>query len=160
MQLVSLTLAELSILMLPIDAANKSGAVQCNESWSDVFCGSMDMEAAWQTLFLLIFIFALFVVPYTIFYYEEDDSLALTWVGSSVFFIIIVFFVLVVIVVVVNILFCVLMAFVFVPAVVLVVFVVFIVSPVIVGCCFSLMIPTVLSSFVKSKLSDVLTVHI
>ncbi|CAM9758325.1 unnamed protein product [Scytosiphon promiscuus] len=36
------------------------------------------MAAAWYTMFLLVFAFALFIVPYTIFFYEEDDSLALT----------------------------------------------------------------------------------
>eukprot|EP00752_Nemacystus_decipiens_P006149 g5547.t1 len=76
--LASLTLAELAIILLPIDAANGSGNVQCGESWSGLFCGSLDMAAAWYTVFLLIFIFALFIVPYTIFFYEEDDSLALT----------------------------------------------------------------------------------
>ena len=77
-QLASLTLAELSIILLPIDAANNSGNVQCDEAWSGMFCGALDMAAAWHTVFLLIFIFALFIVPYTIFFYEEDDSLALT----------------------------------------------------------------------------------
>lgn len=77
-QLASLTLAELSVILLPIDAANNSGNVQCEEAWSTIFCGSLDMEAAWYTIFMLIFIFALFIVPYTIFFYEEDDSLALT----------------------------------------------------------------------------------
>lgn len=78
MQLASLTLAELSVILLPLDAANNSGNVQCDESWSDMFCGSLDMAAAWYTIFMLIFVFALFIVPYTIFFYEEDDSLALT----------------------------------------------------------------------------------
>lgn len=76
--LVSLTLAELAVIMLPLDAANNSGNIACGESWSDVFCGSLDMSAAWYTIFLLIFILALVVVPYTIFFYEEDDSFALT----------------------------------------------------------------------------------
>ena len=77
-QLASLTLAELSVILLPIDAANNSGNVECNESWSGMFCGSLDMAGAWYTVFMLIFIFALFIVPFTIFFYEEDDSLALT----------------------------------------------------------------------------------
>lgn len=77
-QLASLTLAELAVILLPIDAANGSGNVQCDEAWSSIFCGSLDMAAAWSAVFLLIFIFALFIVPYTIFFYEEDDSLALT----------------------------------------------------------------------------------
>lgn len=77
-QLAALTLAELSIILLPIDAANGSGNVQCNESWGTLFCGSLNMRAAWYAVFLLIFILALFVVPYTIFFYEEDDSFALT----------------------------------------------------------------------------------
>ncbi|CAM9149336.1 unnamed protein product [Pylaiella littoralis] len=76
--LAALTLAELSIILLPIDAANGSGNVQCNESWGTLFCGSLNMRAAWYAVFLLIFILALFVVPYTIFFYEEDDSFALT----------------------------------------------------------------------------------
>eukprot|EP00904_Undaria_pinnatifida_P004534 jgi/Undpi1/14081/HiC_scaffold_9.g03732.m1 len=76
--LASLTLAELSVILLPIDAANNSGNVECNESWSGMFCGSLDMAGAWYTVFMLIFIFALFIVPFTIFFYEEDDSLALT----------------------------------------------------------------------------------
>ncbi|CAM9672351.1 unnamed protein product, partial [Ectocarpus fasciculatus] len=36
------------------------------------------MATAWYIVFMLIFIFALFIIPYTIFFYEEDDSLALT----------------------------------------------------------------------------------
>ncbi|CBJ30937.1 conserved unknown protein [Ectocarpus siliculosus] len=36
------------------------------------------MAPAWYIVFMLIFIFALFIIPYTIFFYEEDDSLALT----------------------------------------------------------------------------------
>lgn len=75
---MSLTLAELAVIMLPIDAANNSGSVECGESWSDVFCGSLDIKAAWSTIFLLVFIFALFIVPYTLFFYEEDDAFALT----------------------------------------------------------------------------------
>lgn len=77
-QLAALTLAELAVIMLPLDAANNSGNVGCGEDWSSVFCGSLDMKAAWYTIFLLIFILAVFVVPYTIFFYEEDDSFALT----------------------------------------------------------------------------------
>lgn len=77
-QLASLTLAELAVILLPIDAANGSGSVECDQPWSNLFCGSLDMSAAWYTIFLLVFVFALFIVPYTIFFYEEDDSLALT----------------------------------------------------------------------------------
>ncbi|CAN0396727.1 unnamed protein product, partial [Hapterophycus canaliculatus] len=76
--LASLTLAELAVILLPIDAANASGSVECDQAWSSLFCGSLDMSAAWYTVFLLVFVFALFIVPYTIFFYEEDDSLALT----------------------------------------------------------------------------------
>lgn len=71
-------MAELAVIFLPLDAANNSGSVACGESWSDIFCGSLDMSAAWYTIFLLMFILALVVVPYTIFFYEEDDSFALT----------------------------------------------------------------------------------
>ncbi|CAM9476919.1 unnamed protein product [Ectocarpus sp. 13 AM-2016] len=76
--LVSLTLAELAVILLPIDAANGSGNVQCDQAWSRMFCGSLNMATAWYIVFMLIFIFALFIIPYTIFFYEEDDSLALT----------------------------------------------------------------------------------
>lgn len=78
LQLASLTLAELAVIMLPLDAANNSGNVACGESWGDMFCGSLDMNGAWYTIFLLVFILAFFVIPYTMFFYEEDDSLALT----------------------------------------------------------------------------------
>lgn len=77
-QLVSLTVAELAVIFLPLDAANNSGDIACGESWSDIFCGALDMSTAWFAIFMMIFILAFFIVPYTIFYYEEDDSLALT----------------------------------------------------------------------------------
>lgn len=77
-QLVSLTVAELAVILLPIDAANNSGNVACGATWSDIFCGELNMNTAWLTIFMLIFVLALFVVPYTIFFYEEDDSFALT----------------------------------------------------------------------------------
>ncbi|KAG5184761.1 LMBR1-like membrane protein [Tribonema minus] len=72
--LLGLTLAEGTVLFLPLDVANNGGNVDCNQSWSDVFCGSIDMTAAWSALFYLIFIFAFFLIPYTIFFYEEDDT--------------------------------------------------------------------------------------
>lgn len=71
-QVLGLSLAMGTVLFLPLDVANNAGSVECNQSWSDVFCGTIDMQAAWHALFYLIFIFAFFLIPYTIFFYGES----------------------------------------------------------------------------------------
>nr|AFA52586.1 hypothetical protein [Vaucheria litorea] len=74
---MGLTLAEGTLLFLPLDVANNGGNVQCNQFWSSTFCGSIDMHLAWTVLFYLILIFTFFLIPFTIFFYEEDDTLEL-----------------------------------------------------------------------------------
>jgi hypothetical protein len=90
--LLGLTVAEGSVLFLPLDVANNSGSIECGQSWSDIFCGSLNMEVgtdptrpdltnplvlrrasafqvAWDVIFIMMFVLALFVIPYTIFFY-------------------------------------------------------------------------------------------
>ena len=74
MQVLGLTLSMGTVLFLPLDVANNRGNVQCNQSWSDVFCGALDMNLAWTVAMYLIFIFAFFLVPYTIFFYGERTT--------------------------------------------------------------------------------------
>lgn len=69
-----LTLAQGAVLFLPLDVANNAGNVECDQSWSDAFCGALNMALAWEIIFYMIFIMAFFMIPYTIFFYEEDDT--------------------------------------------------------------------------------------
>jgi LMBR1-like membrane protein len=71
LQVLGLSLAMGTVLFLPLDVANNGGNVECNQSWSDAFCGALDMKLAWTVVMYLIFIFAFFLIPYTIFFYGE-----------------------------------------------------------------------------------------
>mmetsp|Transcript_1037 Transcript_1037/g.1335 ORF Transcript_1037/g.1335 Transcript_1037/m.1335 type:complete len:528 (-) Transcript_1037:161-1744(-) len=70
---IGLTFAEGSVLLLTLDVANQTSAVGCEQGWNTV-CGSLDMYLFWQFVYGSIWVLVVFVIPYMIFYYEEDDG--------------------------------------------------------------------------------------
>jgi len=67
-----LTLAEGSILLLPLDVANGSGFVGCG-LWNQL-CGGLNLEPVWQAVYIMIAIWVIFLIPFAIFYYESLDE--------------------------------------------------------------------------------------
>eukprot|EP01084_Bolivina_argentea_P014613 27308_1 len=73
--LFGLTLCEGSVLLLALDSENNSTGVECGlPGMVDIFCGSLNMELLWYIVFMTLAIMALCIIPYTIFFYEEDDT--------------------------------------------------------------------------------------
>ncbi|KAL8008832.1 putative LMBR1-like membrane protein [Plasmopara halstedii] len=65
--------AEATVLLLPLDVANNSTAIGCEEGWNPV-CGNLNMDLLWLLVFLSIVIFLVVLLPFAIFYYEADDG--------------------------------------------------------------------------------------
>jgi len=59
--ILGLTLAELSVLMLPLDVANRTTN------------GGIPMGVLWEIVYMAIAILAIVVIPFGIFYYEAED---------------------------------------------------------------------------------------
>lgn len=71
-QLTALTTAELSILMLPLDVGNRAA---CEKAISASACNfTMPMRELWFTVYMVMAILVVFVIPFTLFYYEADSD--------------------------------------------------------------------------------------
>eukprot|EP00639_Heterosigma_akashiwo_P015729 CAMPEP_0206385890 /NCGR_PEP_ID=MMETSP0294-20121207/15568_1 /ASSEMBLY_ACC=CAM_ASM_000327 /TAXON_ID=39354 /ORGANISM="Heterosigma akashiwo, Strain CCMP2393" /LENGTH=528 /DNA_ID=CAMNT_0053836735 /DNA_START=77 /DNA_END=1663 /DNA_ORIENTATION=+ len=70
---LGLTFAEGSVLLLTLDVANNSLLVGCEQGWNQL-CGSLDMYLFWQIVYASIWVLVCGVIPFMIFYYEEDDG--------------------------------------------------------------------------------------
>ena len=70
--LLGMLLAECTVLLLPMDVANQSGAVGCGP-WNNN-CNGLDMATTWQVAYLIIIAMIAVVMPFFIFYYEADDE--------------------------------------------------------------------------------------
>lgn len=68
---VGLMFAEIAVLLMPLDVANRSGTVGCQ--WKGDACGGLDLSGLWLAVAIIIMVFALFIIPLTIFYYEAFD---------------------------------------------------------------------------------------
>jgi LMBR1 domain-containing protein 1 len=65
----------MTILLIPIDVANNEGSVSCDGTNNSVLlCGGLDMRSFWETLFCIITLTLVLLVPMTTFYYEADDG--------------------------------------------------------------------------------------
>jgi len=73
--LLGLTLAELSVLMLPLDVGNRSA---CDDSVVLSACNfALPMEELWYAVYMMMFLLVILVIPFTLFYYEADSELTL-----------------------------------------------------------------------------------
>lgn len=68
-----LLLGEATILLLPLDVANNTTALGCQEGWNKE-CGNLDMELLWLIVFLSIIFIIVVLLPFSIYYYESDDG--------------------------------------------------------------------------------------
>lgn len=70
--ILGLTVAELSILMLPADIANQHA---CQNSVYNGACNfTLPMKQLWLGIYILNAILVFFIIPFTIFYYEGDQE--------------------------------------------------------------------------------------
>ncbi|XP_024392786.1 LIMR family protein At3g08930 [Physcomitrium patens] len=70
--IVGLSVAELSILMLPADIANRHA---CKHSvYTDACNYTLPMRELWYSVYIVDAVLVFFVVPFSIFYYEADQE--------------------------------------------------------------------------------------
>jgi LMBR1 domain-containing protein 1 len=89
-QILGLTLAEMSILLLPLDVANRSA---CADSIVLSACNfALPMEILWYTVYMAMFVMMVAIVPFTLFYYEQDHDMSVWgktvssswWIGGTI----------------------------------------------------------------------------
>lgn len=70
--ITGLTIAVLSILLLPLDVANRAA---CDGSIIESACRyTLPMEALWYATFTTMIIYIFAVIPWALFYYEQDSD--------------------------------------------------------------------------------------
>lgn len=70
--ILGLTVAELSILMLPADIANQRA---CQNAIYNGACSfTLPMKQLWLAIYILNALLVFFIIPFTIFYYEGDQE--------------------------------------------------------------------------------------
>ncbi|GMH91355.1 hypothetical protein TrST_g2166 [Triparma strigata] len=71
--LIGFTLAQGSVLLLPLDVANNAAYTGC--AYSSSSCGGLNMSLVWEIIYLTILTYVILLIPFAIFYYESDDGL-------------------------------------------------------------------------------------
>ena len=72
---LGLTLAVVSVLMFPLDVANRRA---CDEAISAASCDlSLPMKDLWYAVYIMMSLMVAFVIPFMIFFYEADYELSL-----------------------------------------------------------------------------------
>jgi len=71
--LIGFTLAQVTVLLLPLDVANKEGYAGCDGFDTEV-CGGLNMELIWEIVYVAILVYVVVLIPFAIFYYEADES--------------------------------------------------------------------------------------
>lgn len=72
MILLGMLFAECTILLLPLDVANRAGVIGCG-FWNDN-CGGMNLAIVWEVAYCIIAALVIIVFPFFIFFYENDDE--------------------------------------------------------------------------------------
>ena len=70
--ILTLSLCEISVVLLSLDVANRAGAVGCGQ-WN-LFCGGLNLAVAWQAMFGAALIFVGLLIPFSIFFYEAQEE--------------------------------------------------------------------------------------
>ena len=71
--LIGFTLAQASVLLLPLDVANREGYTGC-DGYDTALCGGLNMTLVWEIFFIIILVYVVLLIPFTIFFYEADDG--------------------------------------------------------------------------------------
>ncbi|KAK8813180.1 hypothetical protein WA158_002772 [Blastocystis sp. Blastoise] len=71
--LFGMIIIELLVFLLPFDAENGEGEVGCNIF--NIKCGGFHLSTVWFIIYCLSFLMVTIVLPFTIFYYESNDSM-------------------------------------------------------------------------------------
>lgn len=71
---LGISLALVSILLLPFDVANQGGGIGCS-TWNagSRLCGGIDLTLVWQIIYLLLGAWYFMLIPFTMFYYESYE---------------------------------------------------------------------------------------
>lgn len=70
--MLTLSISEISVVLLALDVANRSGAVGCGQ-WNSI-CGGLSLDKAWQAMFGIAIVFCAGLIPFTIFFYESNED--------------------------------------------------------------------------------------
>jgi len=84
--ILGLTIAQLTVLMIPFDVANQGQTFGCGV-FSDLCGGLAGLEVVWLAIFVVIALWLVLIIPWTIFFYESFDyqtetSLRACWSAS------------------------------------------------------------------------------
>lgn len=72
MVLLGMLMAECTVLLLPLDIGNRAGVIGCG-SWNPA-CGGLNLALVWQIAYGIIAGLVVVIMPFFIFYYENDDE--------------------------------------------------------------------------------------
>ncbi|GMH95009.1 hypothetical protein TL16_g13056 [Triparma laevis f. inornata] len=81
--LIGFTIAQGSVLLLPLDVANNEGYAGCSSGFDTDSCGGLNMNLLWEIIYITILVYVTFFIPFAIFYYEADDGMGNS--GESMF---------------------------------------------------------------------------
>ena len=69
---LGLSLAQFSVLMLPLDVANRNA---CDQTKLLSACSyTLPMTSLWTYIYIIMIVWVAFVIPFTLFYYEADSE--------------------------------------------------------------------------------------
>ena len=72
MVVLGLSLAQFSVLMLPLDVANRNA---CDQTKLLSACSyTLPMTSLWTYIYIIMIVWVAFVIPFTLFYYEADSE--------------------------------------------------------------------------------------
>jgi len=73
--LLGLCLAGGTVLGLPLDVGNNTTSPACQLGYGrENFCGGFEMYLFWEIMFMLVLAWMVLFIPFSVFYYEEDDG--------------------------------------------------------------------------------------
>lgn len=68
-----LSIAQISILLLPTDVANRSACT--NSVYMDACDYTLPMKQLWYAVYIIDSVFLFFICPFAFFYYEADEEM-------------------------------------------------------------------------------------
>jgi LMBR1 domain-containing protein 1 len=75
-------LAGITVLLLPLDVANREGYAGC-AGYDTQFCGGLPLALLWNVVFFAIPLWMFILIPFATFYYEADDGMLMAGTAYS-----------------------------------------------------------------------------
>lgn len=70
------------VLLLPLDVANNDGYAGC-AGYDTALCGGLNMVLFWDIVYISVWVWLVFLIPFSTFYYEADDGTLMAGTSSS-----------------------------------------------------------------------------